>query len=144
MKIWFDMDGTIADLYGVENWLGMLQDENPAPYAQAKPLVNLARLAKALNKAQAMGCEIGVISWLSKNSSENYDVAVTLAKIMWLAKHLPSVRWDVVKIVPYGTNKRMICGDGILFDDEQRNREQWGEGAYEPSEIFQILNMVKG
>ena len=31
MKIWFYMEGTIADLYGVENWLEMLiaHDETP-------------------------------------------------------------------------------------------------------------------
>ena len=38
-EIWFDMDGTIADLYGVENWLEMLIAEDPTPYAVAKPLL---------------------------------------------------------------------------------------------------------
>ena len=28
----FDMDGTIADLYGVNGWLEMLNAENPKPY----------------------------------------------------------------------------------------------------------------
>ena len=40
MRIWLDMDGTIADLYAVENWLPMLQAHNPTPYEQAKPLVS--------------------------------------------------------------------------------------------------------
>ena len=31
MTIWFDMDGTISDLYAVENWLPMLRAENPKP-----------------------------------------------------------------------------------------------------------------
>ena len=42
MKIWFDMDGTIADLYGVENWLEMLIVHDETPYAIAKPIVNLS------------------------------------------------------------------------------------------------------
>ena len=29
--ICFDMDGTIADLYNVPNWLEMMRDENTAP-----------------------------------------------------------------------------------------------------------------
>ena len=68
-KIWFDMDGTIADLYGVENWLPMLIDSDPTPYEIARPLVNLSRLARYLNRLQKMGFEIGVISWLSKPST---------------------------------------------------------------------------
>lgn len=38
IKICFDMDGTIADLYGVENWFEYLTAENVKPYKIAKPL----------------------------------------------------------------------------------------------------------
>ena len=64
---------------------------------------------------------------------------MTAAKLAWLAKHLPSVRWNEVKIVAYGTSKITECGGGILFDDEDKNRNEWGEGAYTPNEIFTIL-----
>ena len=138
-KIWFDMDGTIADLYGVENWLTMLRNSDPTPYAIASPLLRLATLARELNKVQRAGYEIGIISWLSKNSTTEYDEAVTAAKLAWLAKHLPSVRWNEIKIVAYGTSKITECGGGILFDDEDKNRNEWGEGAYEPSQILSIL-----
>ena len=138
-KIWFDMDGTIADLYGVENWLPMLRNSNPTPYAAAAPLLRLTTLARVLHKVQQAGYEIGVISWLSKNSTPEYDEKVTAAKMWWLEKHLKSVRWDHIHIVPYGTSKINICGGGILFDDEEPNRNEWGEGAYKPSEIFNIL-----
>ena len=139
-KIWFDMDGTIADLYGVKGWLAMLIDNDPTPYAIARPLVNLSRLARHLNKLQKMGFEIGIISWLSKSSTPEYDNLVTKAKLFWLKLHLPSVQWDEIKIVPYGTNKWETCGDGCLFDDEARNREAWeNNAAYEPNEIFTIL-----
>ena len=140
-KIWFDMDGTIADLYGVENWLPMLIAADPTPYIVAAPLLHLATLARLLNKVQRAGYEIGVVSWLSKSSTAEYDEAVTAAKLAWLAKHLPSVRWNEIKIVAYGTSKISECGGGILFDDEDKNRNEWGEGAYEPS---QILNILKG
>lgn len=36
MRICFDMDGTIADLYGVENWLDYLIAEDVKPYAEAR------------------------------------------------------------------------------------------------------------
>lgn len=144
-RIWFDMDGTIADLYGVENWLHMLINEDPTPYEIARPLVNLSRLARYLNRLQKMGFEIGIISWLSKTSTIEYDELVTGAKKFWLAHHLPSVKWDEIKIVPYGTNKWETCGGGCLFDDEERNRTAWENGAaFEPEHIFEVLaEMVK-
>ena len=139
--VWFDMDGTIAGLYSVEGWLPMLIAGDPTPYAVAAPMLNMSLLARRLHQVQRAGCKIGVISWLSKSSTTEYDEAVTAAKLAWLAQHLPSVKWDAIHIVAYGTNKRKTCGGGILFDDEDKNRNEWGKGAYEPS---QILNILKG
>ena len=141
-KIWFDMDGTIADLYGVENWLTYLIAENVKPYAEAKPLVNLSVLARYLNRLQKMGYEIGIISWLSKCGTDNYNAQVTEAKIGWLEQHLPSVKWNCVKITKYGVNKWEICRDGILFDDEAQNRTNWGGKSYEPCQILEILKSL--
>ena len=63
--IYFDMDGTIADLYGVENWLAYLIAEDVKPYADAGVLVNMNSLARVLNRLQRKGYEIGIISWTS-------------------------------------------------------------------------------
>ena len=138
--IYFDMDGTIADLYGVEGWLADLEAENVRPYAEAKPLLNLSLLARYIHKAQAKGYMVGVISWLSKYGSDSYNEAVTVAKLEWLAKHLPSVEWDEIHIVKYGTPKSTCRScPGILFDDEQRNLDEWGAGAVIASNLLEIL-----
>ena len=138
--IYFDMDGTIADLYGVEGWLADLEAENVRPYAEAKPLLNLSLLARYIHKAQAKGYVVGVISWLSKYGSDAYNEAVTVAKLEWLAKHLPSVEWDEIHIVKYGTPKSTCRScPGILFDDEQRNLDEWGAGAVIASNLLEIL-----
>lgn len=139
-KIFFDMDGTIADLYGVENWLDYLIAEDDYPYAAAKPMINMSLLARYLNKLRRQGWTIGIISWTSKGGSDVYNEQVALTKISWLHKHLPSVIWDDIKIVNYGTNKRSVCGEGILFDDEEKNRITWGESAYTPDLIMQVLS----
>ena len=136
--IWFDMDGTIANLYAVEGWLDMLRAYDPTPYAKAEPMVNMSALARLLHKAQRLGYEVGIISWLSKCSNSEYDMAVTEVKVEWLRLHLPSVEWNEIKIVAYGTPKHELC-EGWLFDDEEHNRKMWGEGAYEPSEIMEML-----
>ena len=141
MRIAFDMDGTIADLYGVENWLDMLINEDATPYAIAKTLVNMNILARYLNKLQRMGYEIGIISWLAKNSTDAYDNKVTEAKKNWLKKHLASVQWNFIEIVKYGTDKNLVCTDknDILFDDEQRNRIEWNGTAYNVNNIIEVL-----
>ena len=138
--IYFDLDGTIADLYGVEGWLADLEAENVRPYAEAKPLLNLSLLARYIHKAQRMGYIVGVISWLSKCGSDAYNEAVTAVKREWLAKHLPSVEWDEIHIVKYGTPKSTCRScPGILFDDEQRNLDEWGAGAVIASNLLEIL-----
>lgn len=136
--IYFDMDGTIADLYGVDGWLADLRAECVRPYAEARPLVNLARLARRLNQLAANGYSINIISWTSKGGSAEYNERVAEAKKQWLAKHLPSVRWDNIFIVTYGTPKQSL-GNGVLFDDEEPNRTAWGDGAHDQTEIFPIL-----
>jgi len=142
LEINFDMDGTIADFYGVENWLQYLMERNPLPYEIAKPLVNMSVLARRLNSLQRKGYKVNIISWLSKCSDNDFDNAVTVAKVKWLRKHLPSVHWDSINIVRYGTPKNTI-GCGVLFDDEEPNRKMWGDGAYDVHNILEILKEIE-
>ena len=139
--IFFDMDGTIADLYGVENWLDYLIASDALPYAIAKPLLRLNSLARVLNRLQREGYRIGVISWLSKSGTEEYNNAVTETKKNWLKKHLASVHFDEINIVKYGTPKQMFARteNDILFDDEEKNRNNWTGKAFDVNAIIEIL-----
>ena len=138
--ICFDMDGTIADLYAVPDWLDKLRAEDASPYAEAAPMWDMKSLREVLLKLIDKGYEIRVISWLSKCGSPSYDEAVTTAKQEWLAKHLPSVEWDEIHIVKYGTPKSTCrTYSGILFDDEQRNLDEWGEGAVIACDMLEVL-----
>lgn len=142
----FDMDGTIADLYSVEDWLLKLRAEDPSPYLDAKPLVRLSRLARKLNTLQKKGYKLGIVSWGSKVSSPEYLKAVRAAKEKWLSHHLKSVVFDSIVVCPYGTSKSSVCPfyneNAILFDDEERNRMEWGENAFSEKEIFEILGLL--
>ena len=139
--IFFDMDGTIADLYGVENWLDYLIASDTLPYAVAKPLLSLNSLARILNRLQREGYRIGVISWLSKSGTEEYNNAVTETKKNWLKKHLASVHFDEINIVKYGTPKQVFARteNDILFDDEEKNRNNWTGKAFDVNAILEIL-----
>ncbi len=143
--IFFDMDGTLANLYGVENWLEMLTVTFDAfPYENAKPLLNLQALARVLNRLHRNGFRIEIISWLAKGSNAEYDKAVTLAKLRWLSVHLASVSFDEINIVEYGVSKdtfRHTASD-ILFDDEERNRNEWGGQAFGVENIIEVLKAL--
>jgi len=129
--ICFDMDGTIADLYGVPNWLNDLRNEIPTPYETAKPMWDMKRLANALI---ALKVEVRIITWLSKNSSEQYKDEVRKAKLEWLkANGFP---FDKFHGVQYGATKadsiRKYLGEGetaILVDDNAKVRSGWSLGG---------------
>lgn len=142
--IYFDMDGTIANFYGVSGWLDYLTRYDATPYAIAKPLVNTAVLTAILNALQHKGYRIGIISWLSKTGTAQFNAEVTAVKREWLATHFGGVRFDEIHIVPYGTPKQMFAHstDDVLFDDEQRNRDNWTGIAYDVDNIVEILKEI--
>lgn len=68
--IYFDMDGTIANLYAVEGWLDMLRNFDSFPYLEAAPMCDMLHLVKILKALKSSGYTIGVITWLSKESTK--------------------------------------------------------------------------
>ena len=137
----FDMDGCLVALYDVPNWLDYLIAEDVFPYKNAEPLLRLSALARKLNALQKKGYKLAIISWLSKKPSPTYDKAVTEAKLAWLKRHLPSVHWDRITIVAHGIPKQNYCGNAldVLFDDEEKNRNEWTGRAYDVQNILEIL-----
>ena len=123
--IYLDMDGTIADLYGVNDWLHMLQTSNPLPYAIAKPLYDTSAICAAL---KSTGLHVGVISWTAKNGTTVYNREVAQVKRAWLRKYLPIAQ--EVHIVEYGTPKHMVATHkrAILIDDNKDVRDAWTIG----------------
>lgn len=144
--IWFDMDGTFVDLYSVPNWLGMLRAYDPTPYRIAKPLVRLSQLARLMNILQSKGYKLGIISWSAKNSTPEYDKLVEEAKKEYLDNHMPSVCFDAIHVVPYGTSKENFNnGADFLFDDEAQNLDRWTGEAYHASKLIETLQeLIRG
>jgi hypothetical protein len=144
--IWWDMDGTIANLYSVDNWLPKLRAEDPTPYTEAEVMWNMSQLARLMNNVQKLGYKLGIISWTSKGGSASYNKAVAEAKVSWLKLHLASVNFDHVTIVNYGTPKSLVMEteDDILFDDEEQNRDNWLGEAYEPNDMIKVLKALLG
>lgn len=126
----FDMDGTFVNLYGVNGWLNDLRSYNTRPYDVAEPLYNMDALNAVLDVFRLQGWRISVTTWLSKESTTEYDEAVAISKINWNARH--SFRYDEIHIVKYGTPKadctRDLGGIQVLIDDDERVRKSWDLG----------------
>lgn len=130
----FDMDGTIANLYGVEGWLDMLRAENPIPYVEAEPLVDMDKLNEVCVLLKKAGYEIQIITALSKGASPEYKKAIREAKKAWLEKW--GFIYDRFHGVSYETPKREVLRrqmkdnpiEAILVDDEVRHTDRWGWG----------------
>ena len=141
--IYFDMDGTLADLYGVKNWLPMLLKSDPTPYRMAEPLLDMDELRARLESLKARGYKIGIVSWLSKDGTTEYGKAVRAAKREWLNENL-GIEFDELHFVRYGTPKSRVVKDknGILFDDELPNRLAWKGTAYNANAILETLARI--
>ena len=146
--IWFDMDGTIGDFYGVPGCIEMIRAEDSTPYEIAAPLVDMSRLARAIHKLQAQGVKAGINSWGANYATPAFDEEVAEVKCDWLDERIPSVNWDEILITHYGVPKQKCKKEGyinILFDDNPNIRQEWGEYAYAPEQIFEVLNaLAKG
>lgn len=127
----FDMDGTIANFYGVEGWLAYLQNEDTTPYEVAEPLYNMVKLNALLMVLKNRGWKIAVTTWLAKNGTKEYNNRTRKAKIDWLAKY--NFPYDEIHLVKYGTTKanctRKNGGYQILVDDNEIVRKGWKLGA---------------
>lgn len=140
-QINFDMDGTLVDFYRVPAWLEYLMQEDTYPYENAKPLLDMKRLTDEINRLQLLGYEVNIISWVSKRASKEYSARIRRAKVEWLRKYLPQVKFDHIHIVKYGTPKQQYA-KGILFDDESGNRNKWNGIAFDETEILNILSKI--
>ena len=141
----FDMDGTIANLYGVDGWLADLRSYNERPYEIAEPFYNMNELSDILNIFKEKGWTIVITSWLSKESSKEYDTKVRKAKRNWLNRH--NFPYDEIHLVKYGTTKadctRKKGGYQILIDDVEKIRKGWTLGDTIDAKNENILNILR-
>lgn len=136
--IYFDMDGTLANLYGVParqfhgqsmNVFQRLDNNDARVYGEAKPIMSNVNLLKTLKRA---GYRIGIITAGSRfppgtppqvQAQMNHDTL--LEKKNWLSRY--GIWVDEFKFTPYGVPKINSAADkkGVLIDDEDKVLRNW-------------------
>ena len=144
----FDMDGSIANLYGVENWLSMLRAEDPTPYRTASPMWDMKELAEIIKTLMALGIEVRVITWLSKGSSEEYKTVTRKVKREWLDQY--NFPYNAFHGIQYGRTKadsvRSLLNDdeeAILIDDNSKVRNGWHLGRTIDPTAVNLIEVLK-
>lgn len=141
--VW-DMDGTIADLYSVDEWEPKLRASDPSPYLDAEPLVDMAALRELLQRAKSMNIRIITVSWSSMDGTVEYGREVRKAKKEWLEKHCPELL-EELHVVKYGTDKYSLCEGlrAVLIDDNASVREEWPFDTIDASNSLTMLEELE-
>ena len=144
----FDMDGSITNLYGVENWLSMLRAEDPTPYRIASPMWDMEKLAEIIKALMTLGIEVHIITWLSKGSSEEYKTVTRKVKREWLDKY--NFPYNTFHGIQYGRTKadsvRSLLNDdeeAILIDDNSKVRNGWHLGRTIDPTAVNLIEVLK-
>lgn len=126
-KIYFDMDGTVYDLYGMENWLEMLRNEEKGAFTLGNALVNMDELKEVCLRLIAKGYQIGIITWLPMGASLEYCEICTKEKREWAEKNMPYI--SEFYALEYGVPKQYApakrAKEMWLVDDNKEVREMW-------------------
>lgn len=149
-KIYFDMDGTIADLYSVNGWLDDLRAERTTPYQIAKPMYDMEKLNSLLETLKVFGYKIGIITWGSMDASDLFDNQIKRVKREWVKKNLPAIK--EFHYQRYGTPKHRASyqniriNHDILIDDNAEVRKNWerkGGIAINPTDTNLFVELSK-
>ena len=147
-RVEFDMDGTIYDLYGQENWLKALETKDSSIFLTGKVMVHVGALNEMIDRLEAIGIECCVNTWLPMYSTNSFDKECAENKKVWLENHFPKLA-QKLRTVSYGTPKHMVrpnADKAIIFDDNVDVREAWfhnGGIAFDEKNIIEVMVAIE-
>ena len=152
IKIYFDMDGTVYDLYNVDNWLEKLRSEDVSVYSTGNRLFS-DDFYKVVSALMRYGVRFGVITWGSMTATPEFEEQTRQTKLQWVKEHLPFV--ESFHYQQYGTPKQQAIKNrtknDILIDDNSDVLRVWINGntrkGYQVTaekSVTQILTEILG
>ena len=156
IKVFFDCDGTVFNLYGRKNWLEMIENEVAGAFTMCGlqnngflPEINLEEFYLIINKLKEKGATFSVITWLPMAVSKEYEEICKKEKFEWITKNMPFV--SEINITPYGVPKQKFikkkAKQMYLLDDNENVCEMWRTKqqriAIKVNNNFTVINALK-
>ena len=144
--IWFDMDGTIYELYRIPNWLERVREMDTSVFSDGFPRNDYDRIDIAVEALIEQGWQVGVITWAPKGATMDEINEVSEVKFNWLCKFFPALANGKFACIPYGESKAQFLIDmgeartlNILVDDNKYVRADWRKHG----EQFKTINATR-
>lgn len=121
--VYFDMDGTIANLYAVTNVFERLDGLDATVYSEALPI---NKYIDMLKEFKYMGYKVVILSCLGMISEEKFDKDTISNKNKWLDMYVGKEFIDDRIFIEYTKHKENYVKEGgILVDDDDKVLMNW-------------------
>lgn len=154
ITVYFDLDNTLFNLYGKENWLEMLENEKPGVFNAGKenqgflPELDVKKLYNMIEQCQRLSINFGIITWLPFAASPEYEEICRKEKMEWIDLNLPMI--TDIKIIPYGIEKQKAITKRsramYLIDDNTEVCKAWETAkqrkAFQVSKEFTAIDAL--
>ena len=150
VKVYFDLDGTLFNLYGKLDWLETIENEKPGAFkGDFLPEINLECFFNLIRKLSMYGVEFNVITWLPMQASREYEEICTTEKIAWVRENLPFI--NEITCQSYGIPKQNVIKKRaktmILIDDNKEVCETWETAkmrrSFNVSKIYTVTDALQ-
>ena len=132
IKVYLDLDGTVASLYTEKNWLKRLRDEEEGLFLNLNPMITQEELFEKFPQEKY---DIRILSMTPLGASKPFCEKVIEEKNAWLDKHFPALKKRIYQ--KYGHNKNVKnSANAILIDDNKAIRESWKGIALNPAQLW--------
>ena len=132
IKVYLDLDGTVASLYTEKNWLKRLRDEEEGLFLNLNPMITQEELFEKFPQEKY---DIRILSMTPLGASKPFCEKVVEEKNAWLDEHFPALKKRIYK--QYGHNKNLKnSANAILIDDNKAIRESWKGIALNPAQLW--------
>lgn len=150
IKVYFDMDGTIFDLYGKNDWLETLRNERAGAFlGKFLPEIDIEKFYKVCQKLLGKGVQFGIITWLPMQASPEYEQICTEEKRKWTQENVPFI--TEFNCASYGIPKQNCIQKRaqkmFLIDDNVEVCRTWATAkqrtAINVNETFTVVNALE-